>query len=123
MVHKQVIPKYIIGEVVVDVPPDGVDVVGPILPVVVPRQLRQARLLGQEPTITATQVVELLAERGITREVQDVAETLRQLVERDVIREIAGQPPRYEYKVELVRLWIERYKAFGRVVEENLAVN
>ena len=77
------------------------------------------RLLGQEPTVTATQVVELLAERGITREVQDVIETLRQLGERDVIREIAGQPPRYEYKVELVRLWIERYKALGRVVEEN----
>jgi hypothetical protein len=76
------------------------------------------RLLGREPTVTATQVVELLAERGITRDLQDVTETLRQLVERDVIRELAGQPPRYEYKVELVRLWIERYKALGRVVED-----
>lgn len=81
------------------------------------------RLLGQEPTITATQVVELLAERGITRDIQDVTEMLWQLVERDVIREIAGQPPRYEFKVELVRLWIERYKALGRVMEENLTTN
>jgi hypothetical protein len=34
------------------------------------------------------------------------------------VREIEGQPPRYEYKIELVRLWVDRYKALGRVVEE-----
>ncbi|MCB0167380.1 MAG: VCBS repeat-containing protein [Anaerolineae bacterium] len=76
------------------------------------------RLLSREPTVTAIQVIELLAERGITRDGQAVTETLRRLVERDIIRELAGQPPRYEYKVELVRLWIERYKALGRIVEE-----
>ena len=76
------------------------------------------RLLGREPTTTAAQVTELLAERGITMEVRDTTETLRRLVERDIVREVRGQPPRYEYRVELVRLWIERYKALGRVIEE-----
>jgi hypothetical protein len=76
-------------------------------------------LLGRGPTATsAAQVTELLGERGITLEVRDTTETLRRLVERDIVREIRGQPPRYEYKVELVRLWIERYKALGRVIEE-----
>ena len=76
------------------------------------------RLLGREPTVTAAQVTELLAERGITMEVRDTTEALRRLVERDVVREKRGQPPRYKYWVELVRLWVERYKALGRVVEE-----
>jgi hypothetical protein len=76
------------------------------------------RLLGQELTVTAAQVAELLVERGVAVEARDVAETLRHLVERDIVREVRGQPPRYEYKVELVRLWVERYKAWGQVIEE-----
>ena len=77
-----------------------------------------SRLLDQEPTVTAAQVTELLAERGVELALSEVSDTLRQLVARDVVREIEGQPPRYEYKIELVRLWVNRYKALGRVVEE-----
>jgi hypothetical protein len=76
------------------------------------------RLLGRELTVAAAQVTELLGERGITMEVREATETLRRLVERDIVREVRGQPPRYEYRVELVRLWIERYKALRRVIEE-----
>jgi hypothetical protein len=76
------------------------------------------RLLSREPTVTAAQVTELLGERGVVMDVRDATAALRRLVERDVVREKRGQPPRYEYKVELVRLWVERYKALGRLVEE-----
>ncbi len=76
------------------------------------------RLIGQEPTVTAGQVTGLLVERGMNPDLQDVTEALRRLVGRDIVREIAGQPPRYNYKIELVRLWIERYKALSRVIEE-----
>jgi hypothetical protein len=76
------------------------------------------RLLTREPTVTALQVTELLAERGVAMPAQDVTETLHQLVMRDIVRELTGQPPRYEYKIELVRLWVDRYKALGRVVDE-----
>ncbi|GIK41499.1 MAG: hypothetical protein BroJett011_53320 [Chloroflexota bacterium] len=76
------------------------------------------RLLGQEPTVTAAQISELLVERGLTLDLQTITETLHPLVERDIVRELRGQPPRYEFKVELVRLWVERYKALGRVIEE-----
>jgi hypothetical protein len=75
-------------------------------------------LLGHQPTVTGSQVAELLAERGAAIELPGVTETLRRLVERDILREVRGQPPRYEYKVELVRLWIERYNPLGRVVDE-----
>ena len=77
------------------------------------------RLLGLKPTVAAAQVTELLAERGITMGVRGTTETLRRLAERDIVREIRGQPPRYEYRVELVRLWVERYKDLGRVIEES----
>lgn len=76
------------------------------------------RLLGQEATVTATQVNELLAERGVMIVLSEITDILRALNARDVVREITGQPPRYEYKIELVRLWVERYKTLGRVVEE-----
>jgi type I restriction enzyme M protein len=76
------------------------------------------RLLGYEPSVTASQVAELLAERGAAIEEQQVTQALRRLVERDIVREVRGQPPRYEYKIELVRLWVERHKMLGRVVEE-----
>jgi len=36
------------------------------------------------------------------------------------VHELAGEPPRYEYKVDLVRLWVERYKPLGRVIEDAL---
>jgi hypothetical protein len=78
-----------------------------------------SRLLGYELTVTASQVAELLAERGATVEEQHVTEVLRRLVERDIVREVRGQPPRYEYKIELVRLWVERHKTLARVVEED----
>jgi hypothetical protein len=63
-------------------------------------------------------MTELLGERGITMDMRSTTETLRRLAERDIAREVHGQPPRYEYKVELVRLWVQRNKALGRVIEE-----
>jgi hypothetical protein len=77
-----------------------------------------SRLLGREPTVTVAQVAELLRERGVMTEAHDTAEALRSLVERDILREVRGQPPRYEFKVALVRLWVERYKGLGQVIEE-----
>ncbi len=76
------------------------------------------RLLGQGPTVTAAEMSTLLAGRGVGMPLPAVNETLRHLVARDIIREIDGQPPRYEFKIELVRLWIDRYQTLGRVVEE-----
>jgi hypothetical protein len=76
------------------------------------------RLLAQTPVVTATQLAELLSERGVPLEMRDIRDALRRLVERDIIREAAGSPPRYEYRVDLVRLWVERYQSLGRVIEE-----
>lgn len=76
------------------------------------------RLLARIPTVTATQIAELLAERGKSLELQVVRDALRRLIERDVVRELGESPPHYEYRVDLVRLWVERYKALGRVIEE-----
>jgi hypothetical protein len=77
------------------------------------------RLLGQGPTVTATQIAGLLRQRGVVLEMPDARAALRQLVERDILRETFGQSHKYEYKVELVRLWVERYKALGQVIEES----
>jgi hypothetical protein len=75
-------------------------------------------LLHQAPTVAPAQIAALLRERGLGWSEHRVNQVLQQLVERDIIRETGDQPPRYEYKVELIRLWLERYKTLGRVVEE-----
>jgi hypothetical protein len=76
------------------------------------------RLLAKTPTVTASQIGELLAERGRPLELQAVREALRRLTERDIVRELGESPPHYDYKVDLIRLWVERYKALSRVIEE-----
>jgi hypothetical protein len=75
-------------------------------------------LAGREVHVTAGQVAELLAERGLPMDLRQAGEALRGLAEQDVLRELAGPPPRYEYRVELLRLWVERYKALEQVIEE-----
>ncbi len=75
------------------------------------------RLQSQSPTVTAAQMAKLLTERHVPLAMSKITETLRRLVNRDIVRETSDQPTRYEYKIELVRLWVERYKALGRVVE------
>lgn len=76
------------------------------------------RLLAKTPTVTAAQIVELLIERGRNLEVQGVREALRRLTERGILHEVGESPPRYEYKVDIIRLWMESYKVLGRVIEE-----
>ncbi len=75
------------------------------------------RLLGQEPAATTAQVAELLAARGVSLAPTEVASALERLMERDIVRGLRGQPPRYDYKVSLVNLWVERHKALGQVIE------
>jgi hypothetical protein len=77
-----------------------------------------SRLLGQEPAVTVAQVAELLAARGVSLPAGEAAQALERLMERDILREARGQPPRYDYKVGLVHLWVERHKPLGQVIEE-----
>jgi hypothetical protein len=72
-------------------------------------------LLGQGSTVTAHEIAHLLAQRQMALELRETVEALRRLVERDILRQAPGQPPRYEYKLELVRLWVERYKPLAHV--------
>lgn len=85
-----------------------------------PEQLTLAalmHLLAKTPAVTVTPIVDLLAERGLTLELPAVLAALQRLIDRDIVRELPGPPPRYEYKVDLVRLWVERHKTLGRVTE------
>jgi hypothetical protein len=75
------------------------------------------RLLSQELAATAAQVAELLATRRVSLSAPEVACALEELMERDIVRGLRGQPPRYDYKVGLFNLWIERHKALGQVIE------
>ena len=75
-------------------------------------------LVAQMPAATVTEIIALLDERGISQEEQAVREAIKRLTDRDIFREAAEQPPRYDFKVDLVRLWVTRYKSLGRVVEE-----
>jgi len=75
-------------------------------------------LMDEGSTVTEIQVGRLLTERGVALEKKQLTEALQRLVERDILREVTGQPPRYQYKIELLHLWVERYKALGGAADE-----
>jgi hypothetical protein len=75
-------------------------------------------LIHEGSSVAETQIAQLLTQQGVAVEKRQLTEALQRLVERDILREVTGQPPRYEHKIELVRLWVERHKALGRGAEE-----
>ena len=48
----------------------------------------------------------------------EVSEVAKKLVQRDIVREMGPEGDRYEFTVDLMRLWIEETKSLSRVVEE-----
>jgi GAF domain-containing protein len=80
---------------------------------------RMIPLTGQ---VTAKQVVEYLTERGASVDRWSVAEALRRLALRDILRVNREADPgageAYRWQLGLLGLWVEQYRSFSRVVDE-----
>ena len=60
----------------------------------------------------------LLGEYGLLIDPAEVSEVAKRLVQRDIVREMGPEADRYEFTVDLMRLWIEGTQSLSRVIEE-----
>jgi hypothetical protein len=56
---------------------------------------------------TCRAVAGLLKEHVLPADSFEVSEVTRRLVRRDILREAGAEPDRYEFTLDLMRLWIE----------------
>jgi hypothetical protein len=71
---------------------------------------------------TPVQVVDYLAERGVTVERQAVSEAMHHLTLRDILQTSGDLDldldESYRWQLGLLGLWAEKYKSLSRVVDE-----
>jgi hypothetical protein len=60
----------------------------------------------------------LLEEHGLQIDPAEVSALTEGLVRREIVRETGPEAGRYEFTVDLIRLWIDETRSLGRVVEE-----
>jgi hypothetical protein len=60
----------------------------------------------------------LLEEHGLQIDLAEVSALTEGLVRREIVRETGPEAGRYEFTVDLIRLWIDETRSLGRVVEE-----
>ena len=70
----------------------------------------------------AVQFAGLLEELGLQISRAGIAEAIGQMVRREILHRAEQGANRYEFTVDLVRLWLEESKSLGLVAEERAAV-
>ena len=76
------------------------------------------RLISAGEPGTRGAIASLLGECGLRIEPAEVSEVAKRLIRRDIVREMGPEGDRYEFAVDLIRLWIEETKSLRRVIEE-----
>jgi hypothetical protein len=76
-----------------------------------------ARLVSSGEAGTVGSVVGLLADYGLTADPAKVTQVLQRLTAQNLLRAVGEEMSRYEFQVDLVRLWIERFKSLAQVTQ------
>jgi len=79
-----------------------------------------AHLVSTGEAGSAGAVASLLANCGLPTDPAQVTRSLQQLAARDLLRVVDEERTRYEFQVDLVRLWIEQFKSLTQAVQEVL---
>ena len=76
------------------------------------------RMISAGEPGTRGAIAGLLEEHGLQIDPAEVSARAKGLARRGIVRETGPEADRYEFTVDLIRLWIEETKSLGRVVEE-----
>jgi hypothetical protein len=77
-----------------------------------------ARLVSAGEAGTAGAVASLLADHGALPDPAQVTRALQRLAAQGLLQATGEGRPRYEFQVDLVRLWIERFKSLTQAAQE-----
>jgi len=80
--------------------------------------LALARLLSTGEPGTQDAIARLLEEFGLRVSRAGIAEAIGQMVRREILQQVEQGANRYEFTVDLMRLWLEESKSLGLVAEE-----
>jgi hypothetical protein len=76
------------------------------------------RMMSAGEPGTRGAIAGLLEEHGLQIDPAEVSKVAKGLARREIVRETGPEADRYEFTVDLMRLWIEETKSLSRVVEE-----
>jgi len=82
--------------------------------------LALARLLSTGEPGTQGAIAGLLEEFGLRLSRAGIAEAIGQMVRREILQRAEQGENRYEFTVDLVRIWLEESKSLGLVAEETM---
>ena len=81
-----------------------------------------SRMIPLTGRATLVQVVDYLAERGVTLERRVVSDALHHLQLRDILSTDSEADPTvgevYRWRLGLLGLWVEKYRSLSRAIEE-----
>ena len=80
--------------------------------------LALARLLSAGEPGTQGAIAGLLEEFGLRVSRAGIAEAISQMVRREILQRAERGSDRYEFAVDLMRLWLEESKSLGLVADE-----
>ena len=69
-----------------------------------------SRLLDSDWAADSESIAAQLISDGYSTDPAQVTKIMKELAGREIIRPVGGEPIAYEYKVDLVRLWVECYR-------------
>jgi type I restriction enzyme M protein len=75
-----------------------------------------SRVLARQDSVQASDVVEQLAAYRVDQDPQQVLSAAEALAGQEIFERLEGDPPRYRFRVELIRRWIERNQPLSLVV-------
>jgi hypothetical protein len=75
-----------------------------------------ARALAGQDSVQASDLVEQLAAYRVDQDPQEILLAEEALAGQEIFERLDGDPPRYRFKVELIRRWIERNQPLSVVV-------
>jgi hypothetical protein len=76
------------------------------------------RLISAGEPGTRGAIAGLLGEHGFQIDSSETSEVAERLVQRGITREMGPEADRYEFTVDLMRLWIEGTKSLSRIIED-----
>ena len=75
-------------------------------------------LLRDQAMVTSSAISSALAEQRYPMDPAEVSDILGRLVAQDIVEEIPDHVLRYQFKLEIVNLWIRRNRPLSRVIED-----
>jgi parallel beta-helix repeat protein len=76
------------------------------------------KVLNEEDRAMVSSIANKLGEYGLNIDSDIISKTLDGLANKDIISKIMNHTTTFEFKVDLIRIWMERTKHFDQVVEQ-----